>query len=600
MFKTLLDWCIVGPMINQTKADKFGCNRIMLASADTVKPGRHYFAVPTKVRETSIEKMLKKIYEHDFVEPESQYSVNNKIKLNYDTLSKNDKRFLELMEREAVKIDGHYQLPLPLKDKELVLPDNRMAAMKLMQSLKKRFERDEPFYSQYKCFMDELKDKKYARKRDCAGIEGRTWYVPHQGVLNPNKGKIRVVFDCSSQYKGNSINQNLLSGPDLTNQLIGVLHKFRLEPVAFMADMQAMYNQVKVPESQRSCLRYLWRKESDINSEIVDHEMCVHLFGAVSSPSSSNYALKRTAVDNSSSFGVDASETVMKNFYVDDLLKSVKSEEYAVDLIKRVKEMCAAGGFNLTKFICNRKNVLMSIDKRKDVKDTDLAKEELPTERALGVYWNVQEDALCFKVNLKEKPRNQRDMLSMLSSFYDPLGLVSPSILRGRLILQELCQEGLHWDKQVSEEYVKKWEAWKRELYDLEKLSLGSCIKPSNFRKIVNISLHNFSDASEIGYGQCSYLRVVDENENIQCSLIMGKAKVAPKKFVSIPKLELVAAVLSVKTSNMIKKELQLQQLDEYFWTDSRVVLGYIANDTKAFKTFVVKRVHMIQENSNV
>ena len=138
------------------------------------------------------------------------------------------------------------------------------------------------------------------------------------------------------------------------------------------------------------------------------------------------------------------------------------------------------------------------------------------------------------------------------------------------------------------------------ELYDLEKLSLGKCIKPNNFLEIVNFSLHNFSDASEIGYGQCSYLRVVDENENIQCSLIMGKAKVAPKKFVSIPKLELVAAVLSMKTSNMIKKELQLQQLDEYFWTDSRVVLGYIANDTKAFKTFVVKRVHMIQENSNV
>ena len=184
-FKTLLDWCIVGPMINQTKADKFGCNRIMLASADTVKPGRHYFAVPTKVRETSIEKMLKKIYEHDFVEPESQYSVNNKIKLNYDTLSKNDKRFLELMEREAVKIDGHYQLPLPLKDKELVLPDNRMAAMKLMQSLKKRFERDEPFYSQYKCFMDELIDKKYARKCDCAGLEGRTWYVPPSRSVEP-------------------------------------------------------------------------------------------------------------------------------------------------------------------------------------------------------------------------------------------------------------------------------------------------------------------------------------------------------------------------------------------------------------------------------
>ena len=148
-FETLLGWWVVGPMINQTKASKFNCNRIMFTSADTVKPGSHYFTVPTKVRETFIKSMLKKIYEHDIVEPELQHSVNNKINLNYDNLSKNDKRFLELMEREAVRTDGYYQLPLPLKDKKLVLPNNRMAAMKHMQSLKKRFERDEQFYSQY-------------------------------------------------------------------------------------------------------------------------------------------------------------------------------------------------------------------------------------------------------------------------------------------------------------------------------------------------------------------------------------------------------------------------------------------------------------------
>ena len=87
------------------------------------------------------------------------------------------------------------------------------------------------------------------------------------------------------------------------------------------------------------------------------------------------------------------------------------------------------------------------IHRRETVKDTDWVNEELPTERALGVSWNVEKDALCFKGNLKEKPRNRRGMLSMLSSFYDPLGLASPFILKGRLILQELCQEGLHWDK---------------------------------------------------------------------------------------------------------------------------------------------------------
>ena len=107
-------------MINQTKAGKLGCNRIMLASADTVKPGRHSFTVPTEVIETSIENMSKKIYKHDFVEPELQYSVNNKINLNYGNLSKNDRRFLGLMEREAVKISGPYQLPAPLKDEKLV------------------------------------------------------------------------------------------------------------------------------------------------------------------------------------------------------------------------------------------------------------------------------------------------------------------------------------------------------------------------------------------------------------------------------------------------------------------------------------------------
>ena len=93
---------------------------------------------------------------------------------------------------------------------------------------------------------------------------------------------------------------------------------------------------------------------------------------------------------------------------------------------------------------------------------------------------------------------------------------------------------------------MKKWEAWKRELYDLEDLSLVRCIKPSNFRKIINISLHSFSDASETGYGQCSY-ESCDKNENIHYSLIMGKARVAPKMFASIPRLELVAAVISMK-----------------------------------------------------
>ena len=136
----------------------------------------------------------------------------------------------------------------------------------------------------------------------------------------------------------------------------------------------------------------------------------------------------------------------MKNFYVNNLLKSVEDKAYARDLIRRIRNMYSAGGFNLTKFISNNKLVLMSIPEnhsREGVKDADVVNEQLPTERALGVYWNIEKDQLCFKLNLKAENITRRDMLSTLNSCYDPLGLTSPFILRRRKKLQDLCQEGL-------------------------------------------------------------------------------------------------------------------------------------------------------------
>ena len=139
-----------------------------------------------------------------------------------------------------------------------------------------------------------------------------------------------------------------------------------------------------------------------MDSEKAHHEMWVHLFGAVSSPNSRNYALRKAAVDNSSCYRNDAAAAIMKNFYVDDLLKSVE-DEYTKDLT-RIQKMCSAGGFSFTKFISNNILVLMSIPenhRREDVKDADLVNEKLPTERALGVHWNVEKDQLCFILNLE-------------------------------------------------------------------------------------------------------------------------------------------------------------------------------------------------------
>ena len=234
--------------------------------------------------------------------------------------------------------------------------------------------------------MDNLLKNGYARRSD-ATPSGTTWYIPHQGVYHPSKpGKIRVVFDCSAEFRGNCINK-LLSGPDLTNQIIGVLTRSREEQIAFMADVEAMYYQVQVPEYQQSFLKFLWWENHDIEKEPQDSVMCVHVFGGTSSASCLNYALCRTAVESESIYGRAAAEALHHNFYVDDLLKSMRDLESAKQLVKDVISMCKGDGFHLTKFISNNKELLLSIpehQRRLEMKNQDLCG-DLPNEKALGI-----------------------------------------------------------------------------------------------------------------------------------------------------------------------------------------------------------------------
>ena len=118
-------------------------------------------------------------------------------------------------------------------------------------------------------------------------------YTPHHGVVNPNKDKLRVVFDCLANHCGTSLNQHLLQGPNLTNNLIDVLFKFREQPVALMGDIEAMFLQVRIPTEERDYLRFLWWPEGNTNLEPTEYRMCVHLFGATSSPFCSNMALRQ-------------------------------------------------------------------------------------------------------------------------------------------------------------------------------------------------------------------------------------------------------------------------------------------------------------------
>ena len=264
--------------------------------------------------------------------------------------------------------------------------------------------------------------------------------------------------------------------------------------------------------------------------------------------------------------------------------------------------MCKSGGFNLTKFMSNSKELLATIpeEKRKEgVKDKDLSG-DLPNDKALGICWNIEKDTFSFKINLDRKPITKRGLLSMISSIYDPLGYAAPFVLEGRQILQRLCNKNVQWDEIVQQDVQSDWAKWVEQMNQLENLPISRCIQPADFGEIKSVTLHHFSDASENGYGQCSYIRLVDYDNRVHCSFLLGKSRVVPKKFISIPRLELTAALLSVKMACLLKKELDISCVDEVFWTDSKVVLGYITNTVKRFKTFVANRVQQIKEKTDV
>ena len=207
----------------------------------------------------------------------------------------------------------------------------------------------------------------------------------------------------------------------------------------------------------------------------------------------------------------------------------------------------------------------------KCVENLDLLNDTAPIEIVLGVQWAIDSYCFQFRITLKDRPAMRRGIMSAISSVYNPLGFLALFVLNGKHILQDICKLQVDWDVPLSGEIVDRWQQWCCSLTELEKLKIPRCFKPKNFGPVKTVELHHFSDASFTGYGQSSYLRLVDEQGQVHCSLALGKARVTPLCQVSIPRLELTAAVL--KHSNIA----------EYFWSDSKVVLGYIASEARCF-----------------
>ncbi len=195
-----------------------------------------------------------------------------------------------------------------------------------------------------------------------------------------------------------------------------------------------------MPEEDKDFLRFLWWPDRNTDYPLSEYRMTVHLFGAVSSPSCANFALKRTADDNEGKAEAEVLSTIRNNFYVDDCLKSVQNEKSAVNLVHGLRTTCATGGFKLTKWVSSSRSVLATIpeeDRTKDIKTLDLEKDKLPMERALGIRWDMESDAFFFRIS--PNPHHlvsRRNILSIVNSIYDLFGFLAPLTLPAKRIVQ--------------------------------------------------------------------------------------------------------------------------------------------------------------------
>ena len=518
--------------------------------------------------------------------------------------SQHDKIFMQKISNSIKKVGGHYELELPFKEDKVHLPDNKKQSEYRLALLKQKLVSDKRLHGQYIDFMTALLSQGHAEKvpkNEIARKDGKVHYIPHFGTYHPKKpDKLRVVFDCSARCQGESINDKLLQGPNLTNDLIGVLLRFREGKIALMADVESMFYQVQVPKKDRDCLRFLWWENGDYDKEPEVYRMCVHLFGATSSPSCAISALNQTAYDNAEQYNEETVSSVLRHFYVDDLLRSISTEDKAIELVRDLISLCELGGFKLTKWVSNSRAVLNSIPEEKQaksIKSLDLKKDQLPIERTLGVFWSAETDSFCFEISLPVKPITRRGILATTSSIYDPLGFASPFILPAKIILQELCRKGYDWDERLPDQELKNWQKWLLEIKEIESLKIPRFLRVQNDSK-QNIQMHIFCDASELAYGVAIYLRV--QSHSTQCSLVMAKSRVAPIKKQSIVRLELTACMVGVKLANLVKNEMDIKLDSVHYWTDSTAVLKYIANDRTRFHTFVANRINVIRECTKV
>ena len=500
------------------------------------------------------------------------------------------------------------------------LPDNKHSALAMLRSTEKRLKRDENLAQIYSDQVKDMVDRGVARKlqpEEMEAYDGPYYYISHHEVMNPKSHSTpcRLVFNSSAKFNNVILNDFWAKGPDMMNNLLGVLLRFRGDRVAVAGDIKKMYHTVKIEGVDQQTHRFLWRDLEDRPPDV--YVITSVSFGDKPAAAMAAVALKKTAELSKEEYP-RAAEIIINSSYVDDIISSFADQEEAHKIITHINEVLLRGGFRVKAWRVSGQTTEEGLEICTTVDNFD--SNDSTDTKVLGIVWNPSNDELEFRTKLNFSPRQRkvrtepdisedevndripviltkRLLLSQVNGIYDPMGLASPFVIRAKILLRNLNALQLDWDDPIPEIEREKWVIFFTELYDIQRVKFKRSTKPpqTKGRPVLVI----FSDASEAAFGACAYIRWEKEDGTYESRLLLAKSRLAPLKKITIVRLELNGALLSARLREFITKQCNLEFRRTYLLVDSEIVRAMIQKDSYGYHTFASVRVGEIQEKTN-
>ena len=513
------------------------------------------------------------------------------------TAQDTDGNFLQRYQKTSISQakDGKYTARFPWKSDHPHLPSNFSVCESRTRNLVSRLKESPTLFNLYNHIILDQEKRGFIERLSPDHQLKQVHYLPHHPVKkHSTTTPIRIVFDGSCrQGKGlASLNDCLLVGPPFLNDLCSILLRFRVPTFAFATDIEKAFLHVKLHESDMDYTRFLWLSDiTNPSGELATYRFKVVPFGTTSSP----FMLNATLDLHLSKFSSPVASDMKANLYVDNLISGCNSEDEVIEYCKQARRIMNEARFNLRSWSsnsCRLRSVIIE----------DNSNDPNTIVNVLGLRWDTLKDTISFT------PRNflsltstqlvtKRKILRDSAQIYDPLGLLAPVTVKAKILVQTLWKRKLDWDEPLDQELTKEWSTIADDIVEATSIIYPRLyFTPNNQLSSQTTQLHIFADASLRAYGAVVYLRQHDS-----IALIMSRSRVTPTKSITLPRLELMAAVTGVRLANFVITSVmsKFTSFSTFLWSDSQIVLHWIHHLKLSTQSmpFIANRIQEIRDS---